>query len=66
LDNISKKLSPKKRVPLFLTLLLGQREFVSPLDSSKSPRLGALPSFTHVVAPAFEASLLSSLSLDLV
>jgi hypothetical protein len=31
LHNISKKLSPKK-VLLFITLLLGQKEFVSLLD----------------------------------
>jgi hypothetical protein len=53
-----------KRVLLFLTLFLGQREFVSPpVFPVKGPKLGVLPSFTHAIVTFLAACLTFTVTL---
>jgi hypothetical protein len=56
----------RKRVLLSLTLFGSEEICFTPGFPVKGPKLGSLSSYTHMVAPTFEISLLSSLSSELV
>jgi hypothetical protein len=60
LDNISKKLSPKKSSIISYTLVGSDGIRFTPEFPVKGPKFGVLSSFIHVVAPAFEVLLFAS------
>jgi hypothetical protein len=66
LDNISKKLSPRKSYIISDIFVGSEGIRFTPGFPVKGPKLGVLSSFTHVVAPVFEVSLLTSLSSEIV
>jgi hypothetical protein len=63
LDNVSKKLSLKKSSVISDTFVGSEGIYFTPGFPVKQHKLGVLSSFTHVVAPKFEVSLLSSHSV---
>jgi hypothetical protein len=65
MENISNMLSSKKSSIISDTFVGSEEFFFTAEFPANGPRLGILSSITHVVAPAFEVSLLSSLSLEL-